>query len=455
MFVYVLTQLFSGTSVTAPVEPVESKTVEELPAAIDCNNPINAGSPACASREFALELIQRNDALSQQLQSQKASAWAGTGFAEGSEAFEQGKEAFHLGQFDRSVPLLKQANDQLSAVLSAAPAIAQALLADGWGYLEEGRAKAAGEAFDKVLAIEPGNQSANQGLNRALVFEEVSMLVLAGDEALTAGQPKEALALYRKAQTLDAVDARVVAGLVKADQAVAAARLAEALRQGYADLAAGKYQPAIKAFDAALRVDPGSNAAKQGRAQARDGLEQQRFEALRKSAVNAAEQYRWRDVVQHATGALNIDPDAQTLRALLQRADSILQADSALDKALAQPMRLAYPAAAQEARQLLGLRDQLQDPGPQVLGKFDQLEQLTLAMAKPLSLVISSDGKTEVRVDGGVKLGKIDNIRIELKPGNYVFRGFRPGYREVRKEVLVVPGMATNIVTVVCDEPIP
>jgi eukaryotic-like serine/threonine-protein kinase len=52
------------------------------------------------------------------------------------------------------------------------------------------------------------------------------------------------------------------------------------------------------------------------------------------------------------------------------------------------------------------------------------------------------------------KLGFFERRDLELMPGRYTVVGTRRGYRDVRKEINLLPGAAPPTVTIRCEEPI-
>jgi hypothetical protein len=52
------------------------------------------------------------------------------------------------------------------------------------------------------------------------------------------------------------------------------------------------------------------------------------------------------------------------------------------------------------------------------------------------------------------RLGSFERKEIDLMPGRYTVVGVRPGYRDVRREVTVLPGRDAPTVMIRCEEPI-
>ena len=74
--------------------------------------------------------------------------------------------------------------------------------------------------------------------------------------------------------------------------------------------------------------------------------------------------------------------------------------------------------------------------------------------ATPLTVQFVSDNATEVSIYRVGKLGSFATRDLNLRPGNYVAVGVRPGYRDVRLEFRVAPEIEQTPIVVRCEEPI-
>lgn len=71
---------------------------------------------------------------------------------------------------------------------------------------------------------------------------------------------------------------------------------------------------------------------------------------------------------------------------------------------------------------------------------------------RPVEITVVSDQATVVMIRGVRSLGRIDRTTVTLRPGTYVFQGYRAGYRATQVEVRVAAGSKPSEVVVVCDE---
>ena len=82
------------------------------------------------------------------------------------------------------------------------------------------------------------------------------------------------------------------------------------------------------------------------------------------------------------------------------------------------------------------------------------MNRLLKRAATPLRVQLVSDNQTEVSVFRVGRFGFFGTQEIDLRPGNYVAVGIRPGYRDVRVEFRVAPEIEMQPVVVQCEEPI-
>jgi hypothetical protein len=71
---------------------------------------------------------------------------------------------------------------------------------------------------------------------------------------------------------------------------------------------------------------------------------------------------------------------------------------------------------------------------------------------QPVPAVLESDGLTVVSVQRVGSMGAFRRKELRLKPGRYVALGVRDGFRDVRREFVVLPGGAPVVIDVRCTE---
>jgi len=423
--------------------------------AVDCNADSAPDSPACSSRVQALELLREVNSTAERLQVLTPERWAGNSYSEGLSAFEAAQKAILEGEFDIALSELENANRLLMEVEASAEGVALQAALDGWDKLEAGNPEIAVEMFDLTLLIQPDNAGASSGRNRALVYEQVRTLESESRRLLQAGDAIEAEKKLRQAELLDGEDQAIQSNLAEVTAAAREEKVVAAIKSGYQALEQGSYRSAADYFSQALAIDPQSAAAREGKKLALVEYSAQQRKSYEAQSAEAVAQGRWAEAISSAEAALRLDSSASAARANLQRATRGQRIETSLDRFLGAPGRLSNAGVYKDAQAIVQEARSSGDLGPQVPSKIEALETLLATMATPHKLDIVSDGKSSVSIERVGSLGKIDKVSIELKPGRYVLRGSRQGYRDVRMEINITPDSPRNSYEIICNERIP
>jgi hypothetical protein len=439
----------AATATALPTPPAPNT------AAVDCAADSAPDSPACASRAQALEMLREVNASAERLRPMAPERWAGNAYIDGLSAFEAAQKAILNGEFNTALSDLENAKTLLMGVEASAAGVALQAGMDGWNKLDAGNPEIAVEMFDLALLIQPDNAGASSGRKRALVYEQVRTLESASQRQLQSGKPVEAEKLLRQAAELDGADQAIQSSLAAVTAAVREDKLAAATKSGYQALEQRSYRSAADYFAQALAIDPQSAAAREGQKLALAEYSVEQRQSYETQSAEAIAQGRWAEGISSAEAALRLDPAASAARASLQRASRGQQIEASLDQVLSAPGRLSDAGAYKNAQVVAQTARSGGDLGPQVPTKIAALETLLTNMATPQKLDVISDSKTSVTVERVGSLGKIEKVSIELKPGKYVLRGSRQGYRDVRMEIDITPDSPRNSYAIICDERLP
>ena len=107
-----------------------------------------------------------------------------------------------------------------------------------------------------------------------------------------------------------------------------------------------------------------------------------------------------------------------------------------------------------DAENLLEEASQIQPAGARLSRQIEGLSQIVAIASTPIRVALVSDNLTEVTVYKVGRLGAFERRVLELRPGTYTVVGRREGYRDVRRELRVVPGQEIEPLTVRCEEKI-
>lgn len=420
-------------------------------------------SIAISPFEEAQRARQRQEAqqvLASLLERQKAldalavTQWAQAPYEAALAAARQGDEFYRKQTFADAGDQYRAADAALAALQEQLPKVYEDAMQQGRVALQEGAAALAKERFTLALAVRPRDQDAQAGLGRAQSLDEVANLLDEARNLRDAGKLAEALASVQRASALDGTDqdalslARELRNL-QADQAFNAV-----MSEGFNALQAGNSDAAIRAFERALSMRPGSTQAQEAITQTRDQLAVTQITGHRSKAEALVAQEQWAAAVEEYDAALEVDGNLVFALEGKDYAQKRLQLDGLLQDAIEQPTRLAATAVYEQTVQVYYTGRNIDNAGQRLLGQLDTLEDLLNKAQVPVEVQLVSDNQTEVTLYQVGVLGRFSNQVLTLKPGKYVAVGTKPGYRDVRTEFEVGFDQRSAPVAVACTEKI-
>ena len=418
--------------------PVESR---DLQALAEAKRQFEELKPAVARRLAALE-------------ARAAGTWGGETFARGKRSLADADAAFGLRDYSTALVRLRSADADFVATEQSAAVQLRAALQAGAAALEAGDAASARQQFERALAIEPGNPAARRGVERALSLPEVRRLLAQAALLEQQGQVDAAAVAYRKALQLDRDTTQAAAALARLDAQRTGSAFAAAMAQGLDALAKGDYAAARTAFERAGRLRPAAPEVTDGLAQVERGLAGGAIAARLAAAQEAERAERWSQALTEYRKALELDGNLLAARQGVERAEPRAMIDAELAALIERPERLFSVDVRSAARVMLQRARAVPAPGPVLVRQIETVDRLLVAAETPLRVGLTSDNLTDVTIYRVGRLGSFERKDVDLLPGRYTVVGVRPGYRDVRREITLLPGRDAPAVAIRCEEPI-
>jgi hypothetical protein len=110
-----------------------------------------------------------------------------------------------------------------------------------------------------------------------------------------------------------------------------------------------------------------------------------------------------------------------------------------------QPVRMA-------AKDTLAQASRIESPGPILQQQIAQLRDWLVRADAPVAVALESDNQTQVTIYRVGQLGTFTQRQLQLTPGRYTVVGTRPGYRDVRREIAVMPMAALEPIVIRCED---
>jgi tetratricopeptide (TPR) repeat protein len=390
----------------------------------------------------------------QQLQQRDVATWGGEAFARAQAELVAGDAAMAERKYEQAAARFDSAAAALTALEQRLPAVVGERLAAAQAAFTAGRADEAQQKFTAVLAAAPDNAAARAGLARARVLDDVLRATAAGAAAEQAGQSDAALAAYQRALQLDPATAVARAGIERLRSRASSDAYSAALSQAMAALARRDYPTAEAAFERANRIRPGTAEVAEGLQQLRRGAETRTLTATLERAVAAERTEAWSEALGLYREALKVEPALRAAQDGVERVEPRAMLDAELQTFLDRPERLYSPSGRDVARNVLERAARQPAPGSRLQGQQSRLAELLRQAETPIRVALASDSATDVQIYRVGKLGLFERRDVELMPGRYTVVGTRQGYRDVRKELNLLPGAAAPVLVVRCEEPI-
>ena len=403
-------------------------------------------------RLAAEEAAARYREASEALQQKGAPEWAQKEWAAATSLAGDAAAAISTRNYARALELYDDASRRLTAISGQADAAFERALAAGAAALEARASADAMKAFQLALKIRPDDSKAKHGLARAERLDEVIARFAEGESQEKAGALAQARRKYAEAVALDPEFAPAKAALARIDRRLAAARFDQLMTQGLAQLERSDWAGAEQSFSSALKIRPAHAAATDGLARAKEGRQRENLARLQREALALEVSERWDEALASYRQAEAIDPTVAFVGEGIARASRMIARRARLDAYLAEPQRLTSASVRTEARQFLAALDKEPNAGPRLARDRQRLAAALERASTKITVRLSSDNATEVTLYRVGRLGQFQDREIALTPGTYTLVGSRPGYKDVRVELIVSPESDSPRVFIACKE---
>jgi serine/threonine protein kinase/tetratricopeptide (TPR) repeat protein len=388
------------------------------------------------------------------LERRGAGVWGGRDYFDAKMLSAESVGAHDAGDMSLAQVRLNAASQLLDKVERRIPQALAAQLDAGEKALAAGQGEVAAQAFDLARRIDPNDSRVANGTRRVRSLSGVLPLLADAANAERARNFARAVQDYSQALTLDPADVRAKEGLARANAAFGDDNYAKAVGAGFAALGAGRLVEAHDSFEKARGYKPNGAEAAEGLRRVAAVMTARGYADTRQRAASLEAQERWGEAMQEYEKALKDDPTLQFAQSGKARAAARADLSNRLQTLIDRPDRLSSAAVREEARELLQTARAQSSSGPVLRSQIARLEILLPDFDKPVRLSLISDNATQVAISSIGEFGTFQRREVDLKPGKYTVIGTRNGYRDVRRDITVAPGQATQTISISCSEPI-
>lgn len=300
-----------------------------------------------------------------------------------------------------------------------------------------------------TTAAAPAGASASQDVPTA---EAARQRLASAERLAAAGDLAAAQSDYQAALRLEPQSQAAREGLQRVKDRMAAEEFRRRMAEGFAALNAGDLPGAQARFLKAKALRPEASDAAEALAQTETRLRTARIEAARQRALAAEQREDWAGALAAYEDALSMEPALQFAQQGKERTAAMVTLEQRVAFFVNQPGLLDSDAQLENAVRLLQDLQAAPPLGARLSAEADKLGGLVQTAKTPVRVLIASDSLTEVSVYRVGRLGRFGERELTLRPGRYIVVGSRDGYRDERLELVVKPGPDPIHVTILCKE---
>lgn len=450
--IFVLPQMVSTPTNITTEESQEAAQASASQVARPKDSPWQDAQLEKARRE-ALDIIAKLLERQQYLEAKAVNQWAPERYQEGTATAEQADIQYRQRDFEIALGNYQKALDIFTELEGLADKTLEQSLASGLEAIENGNASLARQHLELVLAIDPKNPAARNGLSRTEVLPQVTEEIAKARTALNKSQLETARKHFKAALKLDSDSRTAREGITRIDEQIINRDYIAAISKGFSALEAHNLNGAVSAFQQALKLKPNSADARRGLEQAQTRLTRLSLQAKLSEAAKREQQEAWRAAETLYSQILRNDSSVVDARVGQIRTSTRAELDEKLQDLIDNSMRLTSSNTFDNAQKLLDEARKVEPRGPRLLNQITTLQTLMIKASTPWPVEFQSDNATAVTIFRVGEQGSFDSKTLQLKPGRYVAFGTRKGFRDVRVEFHVT-GAKTGPIVIECKEPI-
>ena len=327
-------------------------------------------------------------------------------------------------------------------------------LANGEQALAEHDGPAAAENFDMALAMDPHNEQARHGAERARNLEQVLALYRKGLELESQDSLTAARQVLQEAAVIDNQFIPASEALARVENRMQELAFQKAMSRTLAALNKYDTEAARKSLAEAARLRPADPSVRDTGQRLAAMEKAQQLSQLQDKAERLAAEEFWAETLQVYEKALALDPHFGFAETGRKMARQRFELDRQVQEIILRPDRLQESGPMQEAEMVLARMLGIEDPGPRLQNQISELSKLIRTASKPVEVILRSDNETSVLIYRVGRFGQFLEKRVSLLPGSYTLVGARPGFRDVRKTLEVQAGDNPITIDIRCEEPI-
>ena len=404
-------------------------------------------------RRAAQEALQKVLELQDILTELAVTEWASDTYEAALATAASGDEAYRERRFSDATMTYLNAAEQLLTIESSIPERIETATQTLTNAIEAGDEVVAAQALGVLQRLAPNNPSLDGLAARVAAIQLVTAALVAAAEQAEQANFERALDTADQALSADPDSRRASLAYAQYQTSLQQQRYRQAMTRGYLALEQSQFDTAEAEFNRAAALQAGSTEPQTALAELAGARIAAQLRSLRQQGAEHEQAEDWQAAENTYQEALAVDDSLVFAQQGLARVQPRKQLNERLIKILEEPERLVDNRALASAQSALTQARAVTNPGPVLGAQIAKLEETLRYATTPLSVVLLSDGLTDVTLLRVERLGSFTDRQLSLRPGQYTALGIRNGYRDVRVNFEVKPGELSPI-EVRCTETI-
>jgi serine/threonine protein kinase len=366
--------------------------------------------------------------------------WARSDYEKADVDLDAADNLYREKQFQPALDQYKAVSTSLSELQSRAISELEKHTTLGDEALLAGDAEAALTSFTIATAIDGESENLRKKLARAETLDQVQDLVRQGEVYERNEELDRARDTFKTATNLDGEWKPAREGLSRVQSAITHKNFQTAMSTGFREVSNKNYEAAREGFNRARKILPNSDEPEDGLLQVEQSQRNDTILNHQKNAEAYLTSENWQGAIAEYEAALAIADSLEFALKGLEDARARLALQEKLEQLLSDPTLLQSDQGLAEASATLRKASRVKPTTDQMLHHIDILARFISTARIEIPVTINSDGKTQVTVRRHAVLGNMTNKVVYLIPGRYTVVGQRQGYRDVRKDFVVLAG---------------
>ena len=392
--------------------------------------------------------------------------WAAEQYQTALDVAAKGDDLYQNHNYTAAIEQYQTAVDQMDGIYNLLPKLITSLISEGQNALDTGKSALAMETFNRILKLDENNMEATLGLDRATKLDQVLEIIALAEadeadyqESFKIEHLYDAEKQLQIAKSIDVYFKPIDKALIRVQSAIIDRKFQLEMTKAYQALFTKQYAKARVAFAKALKIKPDDKSAAFAQQQALASDTTSSIAGLLNRAKVFEQQEEWASAFNNYQTVLQRDVNQVDAKFGKIRAGARNKLDNNIRTILKDTLAFSRTEIKHQAKLVLKDANAIRNKGSKLSYQISQLDKALAVSEESIKVSLISDSQTEVSFQKlgskNIKLGTFAKKNMALKPGRYIARGVKLGFKDVLAEIEIMPNkQVIQTFTVVCDEPL-